>query len=217
MPDVDPMRGLVGSDSFEALVALIANIPTDALRSVSALLYNEKKTRNQGFRFGQKVYVRYRGAAGSNYMSNFMQAYVMGVFGDYIRVMSKDGKCVATFLLDNQDKQIFDYDTFDGMRKRMISKGRLVDPDATKVLTKRFRCVEEYELGMAKDSYSGMVTTIDTVFKESKIGRKRKGSTTVDLVDIVDGMMNGHDVSKLAKQYKRKVSNTDSVVDVSGV
>lgn len=143
-----------------------------------------------------------------------MQAYVMGVYGDFIRIMSRDGKCVMTLMLDNVAKQVYDVEKFDELRDRMVSRGRLVDPDVTKALTKKFRQVEEYELGMTKDSARGNITTIDTVFKENKV--RKKGSTTVDLIQIVDTVMHGYDATKLSKQYKRK-SGKDEPIDVSGV
>lgn len=229
-PDVRPVQALIGTDGFEALVSLVRGMPSDALRSLATLLYAEKKVRRLGFYFGQKVYVRYRGTARSDYMSNFMLARVLTVQGDYIKVSSKDGKCVATFMYDNIDRQVYDVDRFDTLRTKMVRKGNLVDPDITYALTKRFRCIEEYELGITTESKGGTVTTIDTVFKEGKLPRRGGKDTvkTIELVEIVDGIIRGYDMSKEAKKYKQVVpggkgkgkgkttSSGDTVIDVSG-
>lgn len=223
-PDVRPIQGLIGTDGFEALVGLVRNVPSDALRSLATLLYAEKKVRRLGFNFGQKVYVRYRGTSRSDYLSNFMLAHILSVQGDYIKVASKDGKCVATFLYDNVDSQIYSVDRFDVLRQKMIKKGRLVDPDVTHALTKRFRCVEEYELGITTESKGGTITTIDSVFKENKLPRRGgKGTVkTIELVEIVDGILQGYDMSKESKKYKtkatakKKKSGSDTIIDVSG-
>lgn len=225
-PDVRPVQGLIGSDGFEVLVGLVRNIPNDSLRALATLIYAEKKVRKLGFYFGQKVYVRYRGTARSDYMSNFMLARILSVQGDYVKVASKNGKCVATFQLDNVDRQIFNVDQFEVLRQKMIKKGYMVDPDVTHALTKRFRCIEEYELGITTESKGGNITTIDTVFKENKLPRRGGKSIvkTIDLVEIVDGILSGYDMSKAAKRPikeikkkgKSKNSDGDTVIDVSG-
>lgn len=92
----------------------------------------------------------------------------------------------------------------------------MVDPDVQRLITKKLRAEEEYELNITSDSLNGQITTIDTVFKENKV--RRKGKRTVDLVDLVNGMMHGHDVSKDSRQYKRSgpKQSGDYVIAVSG-
>lgn len=214
--NLEPMRDFIGSDPFDALTQLIQSLPDNQLRMFGSLLYSENNNRRNGFQFGQKIYVRYRGLAGSNYLSNFMSAHVMSCQGDYIKVMSRDGRCSASFLLSNKN-QLFTVERFEKLRDRLIRQGKLVDPDTLTMLNRRMRAEEEYELGMTKDSKNGVITTIDTVFKENKI-RRGKSGVTADLVTIVAGIQQGHDMTRETKTYKVKerVAKGDSVIDVTG-
>lgn len=221
--DTKPLQVLQKRDAFDALVGLLKEIPKDGLRNVASLLYNEKKTRAAGYFFGQKVYVRYRGAANADYLSNFMIARVMSVNSEFIRLTSQDGKCNLTFMKKTCKDIILSVEEFDELRKKMVAKGRLVDPDVKKLIAKKYRAEEEYELNMSSESAGGQVTTIDSVFKENKLPR-RKAKKAVDLVDLVNGLMAGHtDVDKASKGYKRpseKRSKTSGSgyerIDVSG-
>lgn len=221
--DSKPLQPILKRDAFDTLSRLFQEIPKDALRTVASLLYNEKKTRAAGYFFGQKVYVRYRGAANADYLSNFMVARVMSVNSEFIRLTSQDGKCNLTFMRKTCKEIILSVDEFNELRKKMVAKGRLVDPDVKKLIAKKYRAEEEYELNMSSESAGGQVTTIDTVFKENKLPR-RKAKGAVSLVDLVDGLMAGYtDVDKASKGYKRpseKRSKTSSSgyerIDVSG-
>lgn len=220
--DTKALRPVLRRDAFDAVVALFQELPKDSLRAVASMLFNEKKTRAAGFYFGQKVYVRYRGAANADYLSNFMIARVMSVNSEFIRLTSQDGKCNLTFLRKTCAAIIMSVEEFDALRKKMIARGRLVDPDVERLITKKYRAEEEYELNMTSESAGGQVTTIDTVFKENKAPR-RKGKKMVDLVDLVNGMMAGHEVKKTAKDYGRAKSTKTKrsskgyeKIDVSG-
>jgi len=214
--DVEPLKPLMKRDAFDALIAILQEVPTEGLRNLASLLYNEKKTRKAGFHFGQKVYVRYRGSASANYLSNFMIARIMSVTKEAIRLTSQDGKCNLTFFRETNEQHILSVDEFNELRVKMVRKGRLVDPDAERLLSKKLRCEEEYELGMTNESSGGQITTIDTVFKENKLPRK-KGKKEVDLVDLVNGVMAGQNVEKQARSYRpRKDSGADFKIDVSG-
>lgn len=207
-------------EAFDSLVGLFQTLPTAALRSVASMLYNEKKTRAKGFYFGQKVYVRYRGAANANYLSNFMIARIMSANSEFIRLTSKNGKCNLTFTKTAGDDIIFDVEEFDVLRKKMVAKGKLVDPDAQRLITKKYRAEEEHELNMTSESAGGQVTTIDTVFKDNGVPR-RKGKNTVDLIQLVDALQAGHtDVDRTSRVYKRNAETSrrggTTIIDVSG-
>lgn len=201
--------------SFEQLVALMSEIPDDSLRVLASILYNENRTRKAGFKFGQKVYVRYRGANTSNYLSNFMIAHVMYVSHEHFRLMSLDGRCVLTFASKCRPN-IFTPAEFDPLRKKMVKQNKLVDPDVERLLTKRFRAEEEYDLNLTDESLSGSITTIDTVFKENKIRRTKKKTTT--LIELVASAVEGFDVSKQAGKYTTEQRRTrgDVILAVNG-
>lgn len=90
LADPEPLQPLIAKGAFTSVVSLMKEIPDAGLRNFASMIYNEKKTRSLGFHFGQKVYVRYRGASNRNYLSNFMIAYIFTVNREFMRFTSKD-------------------------------------------------------------------------------------------------------------------------------
>ncbi len=224
-PRVKVLKEYAQRDGFEHLVSLVEQIPDEALRVLAAIISGESVTRKRGYRFGQKVYVRYRGTSGSNYLSNFMTANVMYVNEQHIRLMSLDGRCVLTF--SHACKvNIFTPQEFAPLRQKMLNANKLLDPDVETLLSRRYRAEEEYNLGITSDSLAGNITTIDTVFKENGIRRKSsKGNKPATLVDIVAGIASGRNMKKAAEEYmvpsdsrpkKPKTNRHPTVYDVSG-
>lgn len=210
-PDVRKLEGFVGSSGFEALTNLITGIDGKNLKVLSALIRAESTNRKHGFAFGQKVYVRYRGRANADYMSNFMSAYVLFVNKNYLRLVGKDGRCVLTYTRDSMPS-MYTPEDFAPLRAQMEAKGRRVDPDVHSTTVKRLRHMEEMELDMVDDSRAGNITTIDTVFREN--AGKRTKSEVYDLVRVVDDLMQGYDVrggKGLKRKGKDKLSDNISV------
>lgn len=201
-PDARQLEGFVGSTGFEAMTNLIASIDGKNLKILAALIRAEATTRKHGFAFGQKVYVRYRGRANADYLSNYMSAYVVFVNKNYLRLVGKDARCVLTYTRDSMPTMLTP-DDFEPLRRQMEAKGRRVDPDVMTTTVKRLRHIEEIELDMVEDSKAGNITTIDTVFRENK--GKRTKSEVFDLVGVVADLMKGYDV-KGGKSIKRKVT-----------
>lgn len=201
-PDVRQIESFVGSSGFEGLTNLVSAIDGKSLKVLSALIRAEATTRKHGFAFGQRVYVRYRGRANADYLSNFMSAYVVFVNKHYMRLVGKDARCVLTYTRDSMPT-LYTPESFEPLRRQMEAKGRRVDPDVHTTTVKRLRHIEEIELDMTDDSRSGNVTTIDTVFKEN--GGKRTKSEIYDLTKVVEDMMQGFHV-KGGKALKRKVT-----------
>lgn len=201
-PDARQMDGFVGTTGFEALTNLVASIDGSSLKVLSALLRTEPLTRKNGFAFGQKVYVRYRGRANADYMSNYMSAYVVFVNKNYMRLMGKDARCVLTYTRDCMPT-MYTPEDFAPLRATMESKGRRVDPDVQTTTAKRLRHMEEMELDMVQDSKAGNITNIDTVFREN--AGKRAKSEVYDLVNIVGDLMKGYAVKGKGKAMKHKV------------
>lgn len=149
-------------------------------RALGLLLYLDGNNRT-GLQFMQKVVVRYHGSAGANYVSNFMYAYVMYASNDIVRVMSQNGKCVLTYTAATKDA-VMDLATFEPLYQEMLAKNRLIDPDKTAFIARRFRAEEEYDLGLVDKKGHEDLTTIDTVFKENNV-RAGRATTLSKLVD----------------------------------
>lgn len=223
-PNIIPLKDITGTTPFELLTESIAQMSDAQIRSLATLLYLEGHNRRRSYSFGQKVFVRYRGRANSNYVSNFMSAYVMSTVNGYLKVMSLDGRCTASFLLSNEN-QIFTAEEYEVMRQKMVRLGRLVDPDTITLLNKVLQAEERYELGIAEESLTGNEPTIDQVFKDNKI--KRRKSVVTDLSDIVRDMQAGFEVPESeVRNYrrvvegksksKRKVVSKDGKIDMTG-
>lgn len=223
-PNTIPLKDITGTTPFELITESVAQMSDAQIRSLATLLYLEGHNRRRSYSFGQKVFVRYRGRANSNYVSNFMSAYVMSTVNGYLKVMSEDGRCTASFLLSNEN-QIFTAEEYEVMRQRMVRLGRLVDPDVITLLNKVLQAEERYELGIAEESLTGNEPTIDQVFKANKI--KRRKSVVTDLSDIVRDMQAGFEVPESeVRNYrrvvegkgkrKRKVVSKDGKIDMTG-
>lgn len=205
-----------------ALAHLMSKLPPKKLDLVAALVQNDKKTRRQKMCFGQRVYVRYRGVSSANYMSNFMQAFILDADKDFIRIMSRDGSCTLTYQNDGKGltgPALYSKAEFDKLRVKMIKEDMFTDPDEERNAIKRLRAVEDYQMSMTSESENGEITTIDTVFDENELPRGKE--TLNDLSAIVREIENGFDVRKTrgrgykqrpARRPNRKVS--DHKVDV---
>jgi hypothetical protein len=188
-------------------------IPDDKLRIVGALFMRERITRSANYFLGQKVYVRFRGQAKSNYLSNFMSAHVLYADENIIRVGSVDGKCSMTLEGSAKDA-VFRYKEFQPLYDKMKARGRLVDPESQRLVSKRLRAIEEYELGLIDTGCLSEISTIDRVFKANKVKKtKAKSPETNDLVSIVRIIEQGHSVK--ARKKKPTKSKGTVVVDVS--
>lgn len=215
VPDVKPVAD---AGDLTALADLIRKMPPAARRAAGILLFNEDKTLKQKMSFMQKVYVRYRGALNRNYLSNFMQAYVMYATSEYVKLMSVDGRCVLTYA-DQARPVICTEAEFEVLSAKMIRKGALVDPDTEQLISRRFRHEEEYELNLIDKVDPSSVSTIDQVFSGNGIKKKQKKGLP-DLISLVDEAAAGYNVNGKSKVYDRDVkrsrSSGDHIVNVSG-
>lgn len=217
VPDTNSLSSLVeDEETFIALSRIVNAIDESQLRKLGALLMREKQTRSEGFNMGQKVYVRYRGQARADYLSNFMTAYIMYADADVIRITSRDGKLTMTFA-GRAKEAIYGDEEFEPIRTKMIKKKRYTDPNVQRHVAKHLRTLEEYELGLSDQIDSGEIPTIDKVFKSNKV-KKKKGSN--DLVSIVNAIESGYSV-KPERPRKTKSSKTKKgkggvkIIDVS--
>ncbi len=215
MPNTNELSSIVeDEETFIGISRMVASVDDNQLRKLGALIMREKQTRAAGFQMGMKVYVRYRGLARSNYLSNFMSAYIMYADRDVIRVTSRDGKLTMTFAGKAREAVHTD-EQFEPIRERMIKKARYTDPDVQKHVSKHLRCLEEYELGLTDQIDVGEIPTIDKVFKSNKV-KKSKASGPNDLVSIVSAIESGYEVSG-SKKKKKKAKKTSTKRQKGGV
>jgi hypothetical protein len=207
VPNTNNLGSLVEQeDTFIELARLIGQVNDNQLRHLGAVIMREKQTRNEGYQIGMKVYVRYRGLARANYVSNFMSAYIMYADRNTVRVTSRDGKIAMTFQ-GRARSAVMTPDDFEPIREKMLAKGRYADPETQKNVSKHLRCLEEYELGLTDEIDKGEIPTIDKVFKSNKI-KKSKGAS--DLVSIVNAIERGFEIGGGKKKLSAKKTKSKS-------
>lgn len=201
VPDTDALRPLVeDEETFIGLSRLVASVDDTQLRKLGALMMREKQTRAAGYHMGQKVYVRYRGLARSNYLSNFMSAYILYADRTVVKIASRDGKIGMTFAGRARDA-ILSPEEFEPLRERMVKRGKYADPEVQRHVSRHLRCLEEYELGLTDEKGRGEIPTIDKVFKTNKV-KQKKG--TNDLISIVNAIESGYEIAGSSKKTKKK-------------
>lgn len=188
-PDV---FSLVGDEdritNLEDVSELMAQMSTNDLQILGALMLREKQTRKNGFQFRQKVYVRIRGASNSNYLSNFVIGYVLDVTKETIRVIGESGKTTISAINDPKSETVYTVERFNKLRQEMVAAGRRVDPDIA---------TEQQRLE-AKQKYASIVP-LDEAVEKGIVDKKRKAARD-DLVSMVSRLGRG--------QLKRKDKET---------
>ena len=188
------------TDSVMDLIAeLVSKVPASSLHVLSSLVYNEKTTRKFGYRFMQKVYVRYRGVAGADYVSNFMPAYIVEASKNGLRLMSPNGN---THILKTEFKKgelsgpnIFSISEWKIQKRKMLSEDRIEDPALKRKKVSQSYLLEEQQIEKTEES------------------KRKKKYPLNDLVTMTQDIEKGY---KISNSYKRKVSptygNNDSIV-----
>lgn len=212
-PSFRPDVRAVQKTDLELIGEVFGKLDKTSLRALSILLHGASKTEKAGLRFMQRVFVRYRGVANRNYISNFMECFVLAADHAYIRLTSLDGRCTLTY---NQNcfPHIFAEEEFSALKEEMLAKGNLVDPDTETLIVRKLRCEEEYELEISADSLLGEVTTIDSVFETNEIKKKRKAGMRA-VADAVDDVVNEHNASR--KKGKNRPKTEDTVDGVTAI
>lgn len=202
---------------------IIADFSTKQLRLFAAALLNESITRKMGFRFYQKVIVRFRGTARANYLSNFMSARILAADRHSISICSDDGKIVFTYdmelnKLDPNDlsNTIFTVEQFKPLQEKMVQMNRKVDPDIAKLKARALRAEEvDFEL---KLNTNGVMDSIETLSRRNKGAGRGAKREIVDLIsmsrDIERGAVGSHqnsDGSYLLKpdRYKKRTGTSE--------
>jgi hypothetical protein len=127
------MFSLVGTaqkfDRMEKLAESIYGMSATELQALGAVMYAERNTRKAGWRFMQKVYVRYTGSSNHNYLGNFLLGYVLYADKEYIRIVGNSGKVFLTIMNEQDSNTIYTVNRFKALRDNMIAAKRFTDPD----------------------------------------------------------------------------------------
>lgn len=199
------------------MAKLFNRLSPSQLKRLASVMYHEPLTRKAGYRFGQRVFVRYRGMLKDNYFSNFMIAHVLDANKQDIRLISRDGRCVLTFDSDSgpNGPTIWTKPMFEPLRQQMLVQERYIDPEIA-LTENRIKSREQYNLAMANTSKRGDIATIDDVFKDNNIKQGKK--VVNDLVSIIRDLQSGYSTSgkffKRVEEPTRKKRSADVELEV---
>jgi hypothetical protein len=117
-------------DRLKALSSAIYDLTATELQALGAVMQAERVTRKHGWRFMQKVYVRYTGSSSRNFFSNFAIGYVAYADKECLRIFGINGKAFVTILKgsDGYGNSVYTVKQFKEMREKMVAQKQFVDP-----------------------------------------------------------------------------------------
>lgn len=129
------MFTLVGSgqkiDRMHKMAEAVHGMTATELQTLGAVLHAERNTRKAGWKFMQKVYVRYTGASNRNYLSNFLVGYVLYADKEYVRIVGESGKMFLSVLNTDEGTTLYTVAKFKEVREAMQANKKFVDPEAS--------------------------------------------------------------------------------------
>lgn len=176
-PDV---FNLVGSgqkfDRLHRMADALHGMSANELQTLGALFHAERNTRKAGWRFMQKVYVRYTGGSNRNYMSNFLIGYVLYADKEYVRIVGESGKMFLSIMNASDSSTLYTVQQFKPIREAMVEGKKFSDPEN------------------GQPSMHSRIAKLDDAVREDKPLRKnvkKSKSNEDDLVSIVSRMSRG--------------------------
>lgn len=207
---------------MEVLGAMLGSLPKSKLRLASGIFLYEEITRKHGYQFYQKVFVRYRGTANQNYLSNFLAARVVWADKNFINLVScQKGKNPFTLTIpynDSDSNVIYTEEQFKPLRKKMKAKKRFVDPVEKRNALRAVLPDGEVNLNAIPNELretqfkdGTVVADLDQVAKANKV-KKSKANTgkPYDLVQQANDLLRGHIVKPTKAQNFGKRRKTKS-------
>lgn len=181
----------IDKDILQTLSECIGSLTVPELSVLGALFLGEKKTRQHGYKFWQKVYIRVRGTSSDNYLNNFVTGRVLDADKEYVRVMSEKGKSCIQVVNDKNSVTLYTVEQFRSMRAEMIDLDKIVDPSTERQLKKSATSrIETVDFAVS----SGLV---EEEFKNKKV----RTSHRQDLVSLVQKMNSGRILKRREQLY----------------
>lgn len=219
--DLFNLRELSDDNTFDQTAQFVSQvlngIPADMHGLVASVFLQEAETKRNGFFFYQPVYIRYRGTASSNYMSNFMTAYVLNATENDVRLVSADPR-EKQFILTYGNTglngpSIYSPSAFKPLREEMIEKGRTVDPKEDRKTSESLKPQEDLDLSvMPTTSLDGFTGSMFEVMKANGQRPTSKSKRKMDGMDLVSTIQEGF---KRKSKKKRKAKRSGGVVELS--
>lgn len=195
-------------DALTSISSNIHNMSGRDLKILGALLLREESTRRYGYKFHQKVYIRIQGAAGANYVSNFVTARVVLADKESVRVVSESGKICVTLMNEKDSHTIYTAARFAEIRSKMFQEKKFVDPSIAAHAARRESIITEG------------IPTLDKAFKAGDLmkltaKRRLKVENLTDFERFVARLSKGH--TPIVKKSKSKNTSEALTFDYANV
>jgi hypothetical protein len=163
----------VKDKNYIPIAQMINSLSSDRLGEMVALLSQEIRTRRQGFRHNQTVFVH---AFGDDYLSNYCKAAVITANRTYVFVqgLGKDKTFRGSFLRSS----VLNEEEYDKKRKTLIRKKLLRDPNLASYT--QYRPPNNIKEPYSKEN----VPTIDRIIKPKVVAKKKKTSSGFSMSEI---------------------------------
>lgn len=176
-----------GGDGLVALFQLFGGMEEKDLRIIAGMLLSESRTRKQGVKMGQPVFVRYRGRESRNYMNNFMAARILDMDDKEVRLISETGNIVLTYPNTGlAGPLLYSKSEFKSLSKKMKAEGKINDPEREISTSKRYLPEEDVKFKVPTLLDGFTVPNMDDIVKGKGGKKKRRSNTLVDLVSMID-------------------------------
>jgi len=181
-------------DGFREIASCVKGMNPRQLKAMAGALLNEVVTRKNGFYMWQPVYIRFRGTANANYMSNFMTGRVVNADKNTVRIISDDGKTVLRYEnTGHEGPSIYSVEAFAPIKEVMIEKGKRIDPSERET-PKRLRPedMKDVDFKLNSDGLNGLVSNVGKVVRSNKVARRaRPNDNIMDLTKIAQSIESG--------------------------
>ncbi len=113
-------------DDLRVLANLINKMPNAKIENLAHTILGAKMLRTYGYRFMQRVIVQWRGSDDSNYINNFLVAFIAGISkdGNELRLISYNGEAG----ISKPASRVFTLDQWREMHRDMKERNRIIDP-----------------------------------------------------------------------------------------
>lgn len=173
------------------------------LQILAAVLAGERRSRNAGYYFMEKVYIRVQGASGRNYMKNFVMGFVLDANREEVRIISESGKTAIVMPNDKNGSTLYKLEAFEAIRTEAIEAGRWTDPDVVRDRMRReSNAIETLDHADA----NGLLDTPTAARRKiKKISTRGSDDSLVGIVSKLNrGVMRENDLNATDNSYGGK-------------
>jgi len=175
-------------DRLGLISKAISGLTPNAVQSLASILHAEKLTRKYGWRFYQKVYVRYTGQSSADqYMDNFTVGHVLYADKERVYICGNSGKMMLSVINERNTCTVYSIARFRELQAELLRTKRITAPELKRATL--------------------TIKPLDAVLESDEpLDRKLVKSKTRmdDLVSIISKLSQGYDIKKTKRTTKAR-------------